>query len=540
MNNVERISVIIPKFKQQLLFLEEREKIFRTNVASTELNDSLAISTTSQSLTTATANSSISVFDIEPSADCLPKSSTNNFTDNQSDGGTIAYQHFPDQYDIPPLPNNLMKDVADGMLIKFGPHYSNRQILIDTVSYDLINKYKLFYPSPKQFDQIGSAIVKFLKLPLTKDNISIWKDALQTKLKRKRSEHSDNTLLQDYRSKYSRLGSGRPVKRRINEIAQRDRYKQMMIIPYNDHIANDIDTKVNQLHDVSQLDTEIKLNLWRQTFPYRREYIRNQTTAEIIQKFPGYSDSVLIFEEIKLLLQIDLAGAIRRQTQIILDKIVSSPAFVTDSAPIRLMKVLCREFGETIQHLLSDNEPSTPYPTLVCIDDTIHVYVDFTSIVSTDSPDDAVALLIAMYTIFELSFDKKSRTVRLLYAALHAETRYLTNSVRVLIKDKNIDIYAEKQHHNQQQQNQTIPISPSNSSTTHENESEPTVQIEIHSSADLPIQDNLLVSNQLIGTTSLSDDRGTNPSASVDTYENSEGVENTSSPQSKFQSQSTS
>ena len=36
-----------------------------------------------------------------------------------------------------------------------------------------------------------------------------------------------------------------------------------------------------------------------------------------------------VFEEIKLLLKIDLAAAIRRQTQVILDKIVSSSAFVT-------------------------------------------------------------------------------------------------------------------------------------------------------------------------------------------------------------------
>jgi hypothetical protein len=29
MNSVERISLLIPKFKQQLIFLEEREKLFK-------------------------------------------------------------------------------------------------------------------------------------------------------------------------------------------------------------------------------------------------------------------------------------------------------------------------------------------------------------------------------------------------------------------------------------------------------------------------------------------------------------------------------
>ncbi|CAF1545434.1 unnamed protein product, partial [Rotaria sordida] len=52
-------------------------------------------------------------------------------------------------------------------------------------------------------------------------------------------------------------------------------------------------------------------------------------------------------------------------------------------------------------------EPPTPCPTLVSIDDIMHVYVDFHPILSTSSPDDALGLLISMYSIFELSFDKK-------------------------------------------------------------------------------------------------------------------------------------
>ncbi|CAF4434366.1 unnamed protein product [Adineta steineri] len=48
-NNVERISIIIPKFKQQLLFLEEREKLFRTDVTLTELDGSSTSITTTQS-----------------------------------------------------------------------------------------------------------------------------------------------------------------------------------------------------------------------------------------------------------------------------------------------------------------------------------------------------------------------------------------------------------------------------------------------------------------------------------------------------------
>lgn len=55
----------------------------------------------------------------------------------------------------------------------------------------------------------------------------IWKDALQTKLKRKRLEFPNNDVVQAYQMKYSKSGSGRPVKRKIGTTAERDRYKQV-------------------------------------------------------------------------------------------------------------------------------------------------------------------------------------------------------------------------------------------------------------------------------------------------------------------------
>ena len=51
--------------------------------------------------------------------------------------------------------------------------------------------------------------------------------ALQTKLKRTRLENKDNIEVQNYQSKFARSGSGRPVKRKIGEVAQRDRQKQV-------------------------------------------------------------------------------------------------------------------------------------------------------------------------------------------------------------------------------------------------------------------------------------------------------------------------
>lgn len=77
---------------------------------------------------------------------------------------------------------------------------------------------------------------------------------------------------------------------------------------------------------------------------------------------------------------------------------------------------------------------------MVFLDSSIDIYVDFLPITTTTSPEEALSLLISMYTIFELNFPKNNRTIRLLYAVLHGETRFLSNTIRHFIKKKPIDI----------------------------------------------------------------------------------------------------
>ncbi|CAF1058741.1 unnamed protein product [Adineta steineri] len=486
MSTVERISAVIPKFKQQLIFLEEREKLFKKiSDCSVEFsNSSFSITTNSQPSSPISSNSQALFLESRSTLDVLPKPSIIQSSSEPSVIQQEIHEPLPSNYIIPTLPNALLNDITKGDLKHFGPHCANRQILIDTIVYDLIDKFNLFYPSHTQFDNIGTAIVKLLKLPVTKQNIAIWKDALQTKLKRKRTEHRDNSIVQEYQLKYSKSGSGRPVKRQLGETAQRDRYKQMIVVSFDDKLSNEIQTKSEQLRDTTDIDINTQLELWKETLPYRRKLVRDRSTIDILKDFPRYSNSIFVFEEVKMLMKIDLSAAIRRQVPILLDKIVKTPMFVTgrlstsnlcfeelstisDSLPIQLIKTLCRQFDETIQHIFSDTEPFTPYPTLVCVNDLIHVYVDFHLIVSTNSPDDALALLVSMYTIFELSFNKKSRTIRLIYSVLHGDKRFLPNSIRIFIKENNIDIYSE-----QQQSSLNSSNSMSNISTKVINESQ--------------------------------------------------------------------
>lgn len=155
----------------------------------------------------------------------------------------------------------------------------------------------------------------------------------------------------------------------------------------------------------------------------------------------------------------------------------------------------------------------------MCINDVIHIYVDFVPVLCTNSPDDGLALLVAMYTIFELSFDKKGRTLRLLYSVLHSETRYLTNSVRVLIREKSIDMNSELLQRRQQLSSSqaeksldSTDLSNTSSATRigadaaeAEAESEPQTQLEMNSTSNGPNQESLLKTNESLDANSTED-----------------------------------
>ena len=60
-----------------------------------------------------------------------------------------------------------------------------------------------------------------------------------------------------------------------------------------------------------------------------------------------------------------------------------------------------------------------------------------------------------MYTIFELNFPKNSRTIRLLYALVFSDKRFLTTSIRHFIQEKQIDISLEQNRNKSNNVNST-------------------------------------------------------------------------------------
>ena len=150
---MERISVLIPKFKQQLIFLEEHTKLFqKINDCSISGDNELSKeSTNCRSLVAASANvltSSPAPINSQSSASILVNSQpssfvrTNTTQDDQSSPDPANGIPFPKEYKIPVLPNELMKDIDNGKMETFGPHCTNRRILIDAISHDLFDGYK--------------------------------------------------------------------------------------------------------------------------------------------------------------------------------------------------------------------------------------------------------------------------------------------------------------------------------------------------------------------------------------------------------------
>jgi hypothetical protein len=128
MDTVERIGTILPKLKYQLIFLKERESL----LTETNLHPVVAAISTSPV-------HSISIASISP----LQAGTDNSAVLDQAKTAEIHIQRFPDQYIIPTLPKSLLNDIENGYLQKFGPHFSNRQVLIDAIVHDLIDQHKL-------------------------------------------------------------------------------------------------------------------------------------------------------------------------------------------------------------------------------------------------------------------------------------------------------------------------------------------------------------------------------------------------------------
>lgn len=70
----------------------------------------------------------------------------------------------------------------------------------------------------------------------------------------------------------------------------------MIVVPFDDKLSNDVQAKSEQLRDSTGIDINTQLELWKETLPYRRKLIRDQSTIDILKDFPCYSNPIFVSE----------------------------------------------------------------------------------------------------------------------------------------------------------------------------------------------------------------------------------------------------
>lgn len=208
MSNVDGIRSIFPKYKQQLLFLRERERLFD---ASSTFNDNKENESVTQDLIPSSSCAG-NALDVAVAASTLQRNQSSYDAHESNPDETLALEipllrspsvmrdcsstiPLPDSYRLNSLPSSLLKDIDSGDLSKFNSHCKNRQILIDALFYDLTINHNIWYairwkitiltfigiqcsflslryPSHQEYDVIVDAILHLLKAQRSKENMA--------------------------------------------------------------------------------------------------------------------------------------------------------------------------------------------------------------------------------------------------------------------------------------------------------------------------------------------------------------------------------
>ena len=151
MYTLESAKIFFPKYKQQLLFLREREKLFAAD-PKMEDNDENEVHGESSIITPdpISAPSSMPIIPLlmtDMQEESIDQSFIHDITTEPSSDSIMDVEtraRLPDEYSIPSLPPSLLQDIDRGDLSKFNNHCRNRQILMDTLFFDLTTNYNLW------------------------------------------------------------------------------------------------------------------------------------------------------------------------------------------------------------------------------------------------------------------------------------------------------------------------------------------------------------------------------------------------------------
>ncbi|CAF1267560.1 unnamed protein product [Didymodactylos carnosus] len=500
MKDVKPIDSFLKRYKHQLLFLAEREKLFGSDALSVGNN---IIDDNSEQNSQCAGSSSIydhtqrqnenysdtlrddipkSVYirnDQEPHDILTIFTSSNELASHdieaknefKIDKKQLTSVDIGNLYVVPDLPDTLKQAIEIRDLAKFGNHCNFRRILSDTVFHDLTTNYNLWYPTTHQYDSIARGIINSMKILSDEKTLAsamnmlitlflfctalclnsfrlqlAWKRTMISKFKDERQSKADTIeQIKAHKIKYSRLESGRPIKKQaITTLADRDPEKKIILQSDAKENENEVENLKDELKIAAKNenpDAKLLLNAWSKTIRYRRDFVRTHKIADIIEQFPTYKQPCFIYAEIEMLtgLNIEVTGKLILN-ELYQKLLTENTAFLTDAMPLRLIKVLCGIFEETWKHyIFTSGDPSSPQPSIKTSDEAIELWVDWTVVLRPKSAEEAIILWLALYHIYELKFPYHSRVVRFMYVILFNEKRYASNSIRKILKLYGLD-----------------------------------------------------------------------------------------------------
>ncbi|CAF1680854.1 unnamed protein product, partial [Rotaria magnacalcarata] len=396
----DELRALLPKLKDRILFNEKRDILIKewSNGANEQLESRNALNECNKQTVDICSESQITTATQYFLAGALPPS---DVMDNETIGTTLhidsqanedehddleeKQQKLPLDFEFASLPKEIQIVVDENELTKLRGHTHHRRI------------------------------------PITDENAeNEWREAIKQKFKNERRLfHKTSSLVKRQKEKFGK-GSGRPAKK--CEVLSAERKHEKLI--YVSTIMNECDLEqlvitMKEGIENTTIDNDELNILWKKTFGYRRSYIRSHTTNEVLERFPGYSYPILIFEEVKMTDNVDIEQNVNE--------------ILPHALPIRTVKLLSKQFAQSVSQVLVDKEPIVPTPCIKISNENFQLYLDWQFAVETTNPTTALALLFSLYNVFEVKFTKNNHTAHLLYGVIFENGDQLGKNLRILL-----------------------------------------------------------------------------------------------------------
>ncbi|CAF3847856.1 unnamed protein product, partial [Rotaria sp. Silwood1] len=448
----EDIVKVFPRIKDRVKFVDERKKLienFKEHLTDTaEITGNLFKSALSSS-------ASSSYFLDVPQHDGLPNSSILVRTEEDQNEQTIDVIssnidcHDNDDFDVksrlpidytgPNLSAKMQYYIDKNDLSKFYPHSALRAELLSLLFDDVNKIHQLLYPNHDEYIIMAKCIVQKLSIPaaLVREATKEWHESIKQKFKRERRPlQMDNDLVKHKQIQYGNgKTNGRPKRKSVVEQAER-RTNDVPFINLND-VQNEYllpltdQMKIELRRD--NPDNNVLHKLWRQSFNTRRLHVRELPIDQLLEQYPGYRRADLLLAEVKETIGVDLNENVEDLLPKFFECLPDNNYFLSDVLPIRVIRILCKKFGDSVSNVFTYQEVLVPYPCIKILEHKFEIYLDFHLVTETNSCSTALALLLSFYYIFEIQFAQHSRCCRFLYSILFEDARYLNKSTKNLL-----------------------------------------------------------------------------------------------------------